>query len=165
MAVCGRGRYGSIVLLGGDAEFRSMLDAISRAVDGRGYAVCVEGEPGIGKTALVDDVVTAAMAAHPTIQVVRAVGLESELSLPHAGLLDLLTPLLDRVDALPAAQRQNHCPGATPATAFQTMGLDLWAGRANDELAATGSTARRGPQRDVALTSQETRLPCTSPGV
>jgi len=62
-----------------------MLDAISRAVHGRGYAVCVEGEPGIGKTALVDAVVTAAMTAHPTIQVVRAVGVESEFSLPHAG--------------------------------------------------------------------------------
>jgi DNA-binding NarL/FixJ family response regulator len=38
------------------------------------------------------------------------------------------------------------------------MGLDLWVGRADSELAATGSTARRGPQRDAALTSQETRV-------
>jgi len=42
--------------------------------------------------------------------------------------------------------------------AFRAMGLDLWVRRAEAELAATGSTARRGPQRDAALTSQETRV-------
>ena len=46
----------------------------------------------------------------------------------------------------------------TAADAFRTMGLDLWVNRAESELAATGSTARRGPQRDAALTSQETRV-------
>ena len=83
-----------------------VLDAVDSAVGGHGCAVCVEGEPGIGKTALVDAVVDAACPPHPTIQVVRAVGVESEFSLAHAGLLDLLTPMLDRLDALPAGQRQ-----------------------------------------------------------
>ncbi|MET0865335.1 MAG: LuxR C-terminal-related transcriptional regulator, partial [Nakamurella sp.] len=44
------------------------------------------------------------------------------------------------------------------ADAFRSMDLDLWVSRAVDELAATGSTARRGPKRDGALTSQETRV-------
>jgi DNA-binding NarL/FixJ family response regulator len=61
---------------------------------------------------------------------------------------------LRRAGARIAAREQLRAAAA----AFQTMGLDLWVGRANDELAATGSTARRGPQRDVALTSQETRV-------
>lgn len=100
------GGYGSFVLLGRDAEFGAILDAVDRAVAGHGCAVCVEGEPGIGKTALVDAVIQAALASHPAIQVVRAVGVESEFSLPHAGLLDLLTPMLDRLDALPSGQRQ-----------------------------------------------------------
>ena len=94
------------MLLGRDAEFGAILDAVDRAVAGHGCAVCVEGEPGIGKTALVGAVVDAALASHPAIQVVRAVGVQSEFSLPHAGLLDLLTPMLDRLDALPSGQRQ-----------------------------------------------------------
>jgi len=95
-----------LVLLGRDAEFGAILDAVDRAVAGHGCAVCVEGEPGIGKTSLVAAVVDAALISHPGIQVVRAVGVESEFSLPHAGLLDLLSPILDRLDALPSGQRQ-----------------------------------------------------------
>ncbi len=46
----------------------------------------------------------------------------------------------------------------TAADAFRAIGLDLWVNRAESELAATGSSAGRGPQRDAALTSQETRV-------
>lgn len=51
-------------------------------------------------------VVDAATSSHPAIQVVRAVGVESEFSLAHAGLFDLLSPMLGRLDVLPARQRQ-----------------------------------------------------------
>jgi hypothetical protein len=54
----------------------------------------------------VDAVVDAALSTHPAIQVVRAIGVESEFSLAHAGLVDLLSPMLGRLDALPAGQRQ-----------------------------------------------------------
>ncbi len=93
------------MLIGRDAEVATLLDGIGRVSAGRGFAVCVQGEPGIGKTALVDAVVDAATSAHPDIQVVRTVGVESEIGLAHAGLVDLLTPLPDRTDALPDGQR------------------------------------------------------------
>jgi len=121
MAASGLGGYGSVVMLGRDAEFRSMLDAISRAVHGRGYAVCVEGEPGIGKTALVDAVVTAAMTAHPTIQLVRGRRGVRVLAAP-CRLLDLLTPVLDRVDDLPAGQR--HALTSALGRSEASMGAD-----------------------------------------
>ena len=92
------------MLVGRDAEFHSLLASVYRAVDGHGCAVCVEGDAGIGKTALVQAVVDAASTARPEITVLRAVGVQSEFSLGHAGLLDLLTPLLDRLDQLPGHQ-------------------------------------------------------------
>ncbi|HEY5881002.1 MAG TPA: AAA family ATPase [Nakamurella sp.] len=97
---------GSAVLVGRDAELGGLLDRVHRAVAGRGSAVCIEGEPGIGKTALVAAVVDAALSTHPAIEVVRAIGVESEFSLAHAGLVDLLSPMLGRLDALPGGQRR-----------------------------------------------------------
>ena len=44
------------------------------------------------------------------------------------------------------------------AEAFDAMGLDGWARRARDELAATGLRARRGAVAGDELTSQETRV-------
>ena len=93
------------MLVGRDAEFATLRVAVVGAMNGRGCAVRVEGEPGIGKTALVDAVVEDVRLERPDMKVIRAVGVESELSLAHAGLLDLLAPILDRLDALPAGQR------------------------------------------------------------
>lgn len=98
------------MLVGRNAEFGGLLDVVHRAVAGRGSAVCVEGEPGIAKTVLVDAVVDAALPTHPAIQIVRAIDVESEFSLAHAGLVDLLAPMLGRLDALPAGQRQALAP-------------------------------------------------------
>ena len=94
------------MLIGRDAEFGALVDSVLRAVAGQGYAVCVEGEAGIGKTALVDAVAEAAVARHPEITVLRAVGIESEFSLGHAGLLDLLNPVFDSLTELPGRQQQ-----------------------------------------------------------
>lgn len=44
------------------------------------------------------------------------------------------------------------------ADAFRTLGFDAWTARADGELAASGTTARRGPGVGDALTSQETRV-------
>ena len=75
------------------------------AVDGRGSAVCLEGEAGVGKTTLLDAVADGARKSEPAVDVLRVVGVEAELSLGHAALFDLLTPLLDLAGDLPAAQR------------------------------------------------------------
>jgi len=89
------------MLIGRDGE-RARLRAVVRAVrDGRGTALVVRGEPGIGKTTLLDDLRASASGVR-TLHV-RAV--ESEGHLAFAGLADVLRPLLPRRDALPSAQR------------------------------------------------------------
>jgi DNA-binding CsgD family transcriptional regulator len=61
----------------------------------------VRGDPGIGKTALLDHAVLSASG----FQVARATGVESEMELPFAGLHQLCAPLLDRLALLPGPQR------------------------------------------------------------
>ena len=62
----------------------------------------VRGEPGVGKSALLDY-----LAGHGRqgCRVVRAAGVQSEMELAFAGLHQLLAPVLDRADRLPAPQR------------------------------------------------------------
>jgi hypothetical protein len=60
----------------------------------------VAGEPGVGKTALLDY-----LAGNATgCQVVRATGVQSEMELAFAGLHQLLAPMLDHLDGLPVPQ-------------------------------------------------------------
>jgi len=54
----------------------------------------------VGKTALIDD----AVAGAADLEVLRLVGIESEMQLGFAGLHQLLIPFLDDVEALPAPQ-------------------------------------------------------------
>ena len=61
----------------------------------------LQGEAGIGKTALLQHVVDAAS----TFTVVKATGIESEMELPFAALHQLCGSMFDRLDALPDPQR------------------------------------------------------------
>ncbi|HEX6452189.1 MAG TPA: LuxR family transcriptional regulator [Trebonia sp.] len=67
---------------------------------GRGRALVVRGEAGVGKSALLDYVTGAAA----DMRVARAAGAESEMELAFAGLHLLCAPLLDRVEGLPGPQ-------------------------------------------------------------
>jgi hypothetical protein len=60
----------------------------------------LRGEAGIGKTALLD----AATATAGDVTVLQACGIESESSLSFAALRDLVSPIVERRDALPAPQ-------------------------------------------------------------
>ncbi len=62
----------------------------------------LQGEAGIGKTALLEYLVASASG----LRVVRAVGVESDMELAFAGLHQLCAPLLDRIEELPAPQRR-----------------------------------------------------------
>lgn len=68
-------------------------------LDGPSGTVVVRGEPGIGKSTLLDALDRAAIERG--VRVVRAVGVESEAGLPYAGLHQLTRPLLGRLDDLP----------------------------------------------------------------
>src|SRR5206468_3169103 len=59
------------------------------------------GEPGVGKTVLLDYT----QAAAAGMQVIRVDAVETEMQLSFAALHLLLRPGLARVDALPAPQR------------------------------------------------------------
>ena len=88
-------------LTGRDHE-RNVLDRLVAAVRaGESRALVVRGEAGVGKTALLDYLVERASG----LRVVRAAGVQSEMELAFAGLHQLLAPLLDRVERLPAPQR------------------------------------------------------------
>ena len=68
---------------------------------GRGAALALQGEPGIGKTALLDW----AAGQAGDMRMLRATGIESELELAFSGLAELCMPLLGRLDEIPAPQR------------------------------------------------------------
>ncbi|KUN38386.1 LuxR family transcriptional regulator [Streptomyces olivochromogenes] len=59
------------------------------------------GEPGVGKTALLEYLAVQALGC----RVVRAAGVQSEMELAFAGLHQLCAPLLDRLEHLPGPQR------------------------------------------------------------
>src|SRR3954452_18135631 len=76
-----------------------MLEA-ARA--GQASSLLIRGEPGMGKSALLDD--TAARAGG--FRVLRTAGLEAESALAFAALQRLLRPASGRLGALPAPQRR-----------------------------------------------------------
>lgn len=79
-------------------ELGELLDAVRR---GHSRVLVLRGEPGIGKTALLDYAVTSARG----FKVIRAAGSESETELAFAALHQVCTPILDRLERLPEPQR------------------------------------------------------------
>jgi DNA-binding CsgD family transcriptional regulator len=69
---------------------------------GEGRALVVRGEPGVGKTALLDYLAGRASGC----RVVRAAGVQSEMELAFAGLHQLCAPMLDHAESLPGPQRE-----------------------------------------------------------
>src|SRR5215470_824227 len=80
-----------------------VLDRLVGAVRARGSrALVVRGEPGAGKTALLEYVAGRAAGC----RVARAAGVQSEMELAFSGLHQLVTPMLDRLERLPGPQRE-----------------------------------------------------------
>src|ERR1700757_507938 len=81
---------------------REVLERLLEAVrGGQSRGLVVSGEPGVGKTALLQSAIESA----PEFRVMRAVGVESEMELAFAALQQLCAPMLDRLDRLPAPQQ------------------------------------------------------------
>jgi hypothetical protein len=88
-------------LTGRDAE-RRVLDRLVEAVRaGASRSLVVHGEPGMGKTALLEHLARSA----PGCRIERAGGVQSEMELAFAGLHQLCAPMLDRLEAVPGPQR------------------------------------------------------------
>jgi DNA-binding CsgD family transcriptional regulator/tetratricopeptide (TPR) repeat protein len=89
--------------LRGRRREREVLDELLAAVrTGESRALVVVGEPGVGKTALMQYALESASA----YRIARAVGVESEMELAFAALHQLFAPMLDRLDRLPGPQRE-----------------------------------------------------------
>ena len=81
---------------------RTALDGLLGGLRlGRGSALVVRGEAGVGKSALLEYVVGAAA----DMRVAQAAGAESEMELAFASVHLLCAPLLDRLEGLPGPQR------------------------------------------------------------
>ena len=88
-------------LLGRQREREALDDLVDDLRSGRGWALVVRGEAGVGKSALLEY----AAGAAADMRVVRAAGVESEMELAFASLHQLCAPLLDRLERLPVPQR------------------------------------------------------------
>ena len=89
--------------LRGRAEECARLEALVGDVRrGESRSLVLRGEAGIGKTALLEYLIGVASG----MTVVRAEGVESEMELAYAGVHQLCSPLLDRLERLPEPQRR-----------------------------------------------------------
>src|SRR6476660_9444241 len=85
-----------------DSE-RAVLDRLVNAVRaGQSQALVVRGDPGVGKTVLLDYL--AGKATDAGCRVARAMGVQSEMELAFAGLHQLCAPVLGRAERLPVPQ-------------------------------------------------------------
>ncbi|MDN3028572.1 helix-turn-helix transcriptional regulator [Streptomyces sp. S.PB5] len=93
------------MLYGRSSELNQLSDLVQRGIAGTGGALLVRGEAGIGKTALLQAVRDTAVAQG--CRVLSALGVQSEASVPFAGLHQLLNPVFpDHVGLLTGRQRE-----------------------------------------------------------
>src|SRR5260370_7565516 len=103
----------------GLAGRRSECDVLGGLVEavraGESRALVLAGEPGAGKTALLDYLAERADG----FRVARAAGVQSEMELAFAGLQQLCAPMLDRLERLLVPQRDalRTALGISPAPA------------------------------------------------
>ena len=90
------------VLIGRSEDCRALDELVEAIRQGLSRSLVILGEPGIGKTRLLEY----AAQAVDGVRMVRIAGLESELRLGFAALHRMLVPFLDRVGQLPAPQRE-----------------------------------------------------------
>jgi hypothetical protein len=89
------------VLHGRDAERARLAAVLDDARAGRAATLLVHGEPGAGKSALLDDLDANAGSG---VCILRTQGVESEAPLAFAALHRLLRPVLGLLDRLPPPQ-------------------------------------------------------------
>jgi predicted ATPase len=88
-------------LIGRDNETQVLESMLETTRKGEGGAIVVHGDPGIGKTALLESAVAFAVG----FTVLRTVGNEAEMELPYASLQEFFRPEIDQIEQLPPPQR------------------------------------------------------------
>jgi DNA-binding CsgD family transcriptional regulator len=103
-------------LLGRHRECEVLERLLEAARGGHGGVLVVHGEPGVGKTALLEYTVEAAQE----FRVARTAGVEGEMELAYAALQQLCSPILELTERLPQPQRDalavafGHSAGPAP---------------------------------------------------
>src|SRR3954447_15884243 len=88
-------------LLGRRSECAALDELVVSVRAGPSRVLVLRGEAGVGKSALLEYLVRGAAGC----SIARAAGVESEVELAFAGLQQLCAPFVDRLDRLPAPQR------------------------------------------------------------
>jgi DNA-binding CsgD family transcriptional regulator len=88
-------------LLGRQREIAVLDRLLDTARGGHGAIIVLHGDPGMGKTALLEY----AVEAGADFRIVRAVGVEGEMELDYAALQRLCSPLLELTERLADPQR------------------------------------------------------------
>ena len=102
-------------LRGREGLVDELVDVARRAAGGHGSARTLVGEPGVGKTSVLDEVVRRLRSSSPIgFDVVRLKGLEAEVEMAWSGLAGLLDRYLDRVDAPAAGARRRRSARPSP---------------------------------------------------
>jgi DNA-binding CsgD family transcriptional regulator len=89
-------------LAGRRAECRVLDGLVEEVRGGQSRVLVVHGEPGVGKTALLDYLAGSAEG----FEVLRVAGVQSEMELAFAGVHQLCAPLMGRLGVLPEPQRE-----------------------------------------------------------
>ncbi len=89
------------MLFGRALETKTLKHLLEAVKAGQSGVLVLRGEAGIGKTVLLESVADSGA----DMDIVRVVGVESEMELAFAGLHQLLHPLLDGLEQLPPPQR------------------------------------------------------------
>src|SRR6476646_6098693 len=88
-------------LLGREREREALDRLLEAARSGHAGVLVVRGEPGVGKTALLEY----AVEAGRDFRIARTFGVEAEMELPYAAVQQLCSPIFELTEGLPEPQR------------------------------------------------------------
>ena len=157
-------------LVGRDAELEKLKELLATVRAGGSAALVLRGEPGVGKSALLEQLIASASG----LRVVRAAGIEGEVDLPYAGLHQLCRPMTDTIGGLP--QPQSHAlqvafglsSGEAPdryMVGLATLGLMSDAAAAQPILCVVDDVQWLDPETTRALAFVARRLGADSVGL
>jgi DNA-binding CsgD family transcriptional regulator len=97
-----RGSRRVVKLIDRHAEQAQLTQLVEAVLNSESQVLVVRGDPGVGKTALLDFLADAATGC----RILRVTGVQSEMELAFAGLHQLCAPIMSRTGLLPVPQHQ-----------------------------------------------------------